>query len=118
MGAKIDFSQFISTSSYKSPASKVQVTIFNSDHVIRTYEAPAGFQFDRYLMQLFPNDTIKISYWGGNTGTIKAETVHLEDGSVETHVVMSGDVYSPDGWKAEIYDEYGTIRGHKGTYIK
>lgn len=57
---KNDFSQFISDSSSKTPKSKVEVTSFCGGRVIETYEAPAGFQFERYLTKLYPNEIIKI----------------------------------------------------------
>ena len=55
----MDFSQFISQSPHKTPPMLVHV--INSDGVISyTYEAPAGFQLDRYVASLFPNAELMV----------------------------------------------------------
>jgi hypothetical protein len=52
--------KFISESHNKTPPMKVTV-IDQRGHVVFKYEAPAGFQLERYVSSLYPNNDIMVS---------------------------------------------------------
>ena len=53
--------QFISNAIIKMPAMKVTVTDPNGN-VTKIYDAPPGFQLDKYVLWLYPDAIINIDY--------------------------------------------------------
>ena len=112
-----DFPQFISTSSHKTPRCLVTVSRPLSALPDTYYEIPPGFQFDRYLSYLFPNNSIIIKYNGGNLNSTQKSEMNGEDGVKEVRISIGRDYIPPSGWEAEICDKYGTIEIHSGLHL-
>ncbi len=55
-----DYQRFISKQPNKSPACIVSVTTQIPGHSDYMYEAPPGFQFDRYIASLFAKNTLRL----------------------------------------------------------
>ena len=81
-GEIVDLFRFVTKSSTKTPKSTVTVTSVILGNF--TYEAPAGFQYDRFMMYNFPEYVIAITHphnsWMAEVKDREANRV------IETHI--------------------------------
>jgi len=52
--------QFISNSPVKTPAMKVN--IIKNKKIVESYDAPEGFQLEKYVGSIYPNTTLQITF--------------------------------------------------------